>query len=265
MGPFTRGEVSGGSLEAPLSSSSKRVSLATLQWGQRGPRALLLHGITSSARGWWRVGAEMARAGYVVTAPDLRGHGDSPRGDDYLLSSYADDVLALGGEWDVVVGHSLGGAIALVAQTEDHMFARRLVLEDPALTLSNPDRAVADYTRVFKDPSAAAILAENPRWHPQDARIKAEALEATSPEVVRRTFLDNQAWDLVSPAMDLNSPTLLIAADPDQGALVTAETCEVIAAANPRVKFRVLTGAGHSVHRDSYDAFWRELHDFLSE
>jgi pimeloyl-ACP methyl ester carboxylesterase len=117
----------------------------------------------------------MARAGYRVTAPDLRGHGDSPPGEDYFLASYAADVLALAYEWDVVVGHSLGGAIAAIAQTKNREFAGRLVLEDPVLSLSDPNGFIAEYTKPFEDPSAAAILAQNPRWHPQDARIKAEA------------------------------------------------------------------------------------------
>jgi pimeloyl-ACP methyl ester carboxylesterase len=240
-------------------------SLTSLEWGQRGPRALLIHGLTSSARGWWRLGAEMARAGYRVTAPDLRGHGDSPRGEDYLLASYAADVLALGHEWDVVVGHSLGGAIATIAQTKNRKFAGRLVLEDPVLRLSDPNRFIAEYTKPFEDPSAAAILALNPGWHPQDARIKAEALEASSPEVVRRTTLDNQPWDLVPMAIELAAPTLVIAADPDRGAFVSPEMGDRIAAANPRVRFQVLAGTGHSMHRDSYEVFWQAVHSFLSE
>jgi pimeloyl-ACP methyl ester carboxylesterase len=244
---------------------SEPASLATLEWGQRGPRVLLIHGLTSSARGWWRLGAEMARAGYRVTAPDLRGHGDSPRGEDYLLASYAADVLALPHEWDVVVGHSLGGAIAAVAQTKNRKFAGRLVLEDPVLSLSDPNGFIAEYTKQFEDPSAAAILAQDPRWHPQDARIKAEALEGSSPEVVRRTALENQPWDLVPMAMELDSPTLLIAADTDQGAFVAPEMGDRIAAANPCVRFQVLAGAGHSMHRDSYEGFWRAVHSFLSE
>jgi pimeloyl-ACP methyl ester carboxylesterase len=225
---------------------------------------LLIHGITSSARGWWRVGAELARSGYKVTAPDLRGHGDSPRGNDYLLFSYATDVLALGGEWDIVVGHSLGGAIAVIAHTKDHTFAGRLVLEDPLFRLSDPNSFIAEYTKPFEDPSAAAVLAQYPRWHPQDARIKAEALEASSPEVVRRTALDNQPWDLVPMAMELDCPTLLMGADPDEGTLVAPEMGDRIAAANPRVTFRLLAGASHHMHRDSYQPFWQVLRSYLS-
>jgi pimeloyl-ACP methyl ester carboxylesterase len=232
--------------------------------GKSGPTVLLIHGLTSMARSWWRLGAELARAGYRVTAPDLRGHGESPRGEDYLLASYAADVLAVGREWEVVVGHSVGGAVAAIAQTKNRTFAGRLVLEDPVLRLSDPGSFIAEHTRPFKDPSAAAVLAQNPRWHPQDARIKEEALEASSPEVVRRTTLENQPWDLVPTALDLDSPTLLIAADPDEGGLVGADLGDRIAAANPYVTFRVLAGAGHSMHRDSYAGFWQAVHGYLS-
>ena len=242
----------------------EQLQLETLRWGERGPRVLLIHGLTSSARSWWRFGAEMARAGYRVNAPDLRGHGDSPRGDDYLLASYATDVLALDRGWDVVVGHSLGGAIAAIAQATDPSFADRLVLEDPLLRLSEPESFIAEYTKPFEDPSARAVLAEHPRWHPQDTRIKAEALAASSPEVVRRTALENQPWDVVPETMELDCPTLLIAADPSENALVTPEMGEGIAAANPHVTFQVLVGAGHSLHRDSYGAFWEVLHGYLS-
>ncbi len=241
----------------------EHLELATLEWGKEGPRALLIHDSTSLARSWWRLGAEMARVGYRVTAPDLRGHGDSPPGGDYLLGSYATDVLALGSEWDVVVGHSLGGAIAAIAQTTDRSFAARLVLEDPVLSLPDPESFIAEHTKPFEDPSAAAVLDQHPRWHPQDARIKAEALEASSPEVVRCTVLENKPWDLVPIVMDLDCPTLLIAADPDEGALVAPEMGDGIAAANPHVTFRVLAGAGHSMHRDSYEGFWQALHSYL--
>jgi pimeloyl-ACP methyl ester carboxylesterase len=59
-------------------------------------------------------------------------------------------------------------------------------------------------------------------------------------------------------------PMLVIAADPDEGGMVGADLGDRIAAANPCVTFRVLAGAGHSMHRDSYAGFWQAVHGYLS-
>ena len=82
-----------------------------------GPLLLLLHGITSTSDCWRDVMPKLAER-YTVIAPDLLGHGRSakPRG-DYSLGAYAAgvrDLLAvLGFERGTVVGHSLGGGVAL--------------------------------------------------------------------------------------------------------------------------------------------------------
>ena len=85
--------------------------------GGRGPALLLLHGITNSSETWERVAAPLAER-FTVIAPDLLGHGESatPRG-DYSLGAHAsgarDLLTALGTERVTVVGHSLGGGIAM--------------------------------------------------------------------------------------------------------------------------------------------------------
>ncbi len=82
-----------------------------------GPLLILVHGITSTAEAWRDVMPSLAER-YTVVAPDLLGHGRSakPRG-DYSLGAYAAgvrDLLAvLGFERGTVVGHSLGGGIAM--------------------------------------------------------------------------------------------------------------------------------------------------------
>jgi len=82
-----------------------------------GPLLVLLHGITSTSEAWREVMPQLAEE-HTVIAPDLLGHGRSakPRG-DYSLGAYAAgvrDLLAvLGFERGTVVGHSLGGGIAL--------------------------------------------------------------------------------------------------------------------------------------------------------
>src|SRR5436309_14507880 len=93
-----------------------------LSWGEEHtelPSALLLHGITSSALSWVRVGPALANR-YRVYALDMRGHGDSikPARGAYSLRHTADDAIAfieaLGLERPVLIGHSWGGATAIV-------------------------------------------------------------------------------------------------------------------------------------------------------
>ncbi|MFN8164368.1 MAG: alpha/beta fold hydrolase [Solirubrobacterales bacterium] len=82
-----------------------------------GPLLLLLHGITSTSDAWREVMPALAER-YTVVAPDMIGHGRSakPRG-DYSLGAYAAGVRdllgVLGFETGTVVGHSLGGGIAM--------------------------------------------------------------------------------------------------------------------------------------------------------
>ena len=82
-----------------------------------GPAIVLIHGITSSSVVWEEVGPRLARH-HTVLAPDLLGHGESakPRG-DYSMGAFAsgirDLVLSLGIGPVTVVGHSLGGGVAM--------------------------------------------------------------------------------------------------------------------------------------------------------
>src|SRR3954449_2809554 len=97
-----------------------------------GPVLLLIHGITGTSEQWNDVFPMLAEH-YTVVAPDLLGHGQSakPRG-DYSLGAYAvsirDLLIALGHNRATVVGHSLGGGIALQFAYEYPVFAERLVV-----------------------------------------------------------------------------------------------------------------------------------------
>ena len=99
-----------------------------------GPPIVLIHGITSSSRTWRTVTHGLAER-HTVVAPDLLGHGRSgkPRG-DYSLGAYASgvrDLLAvLGIGKATVVGHSLGGGIAMQFAYQFPDRVERLVLVD---------------------------------------------------------------------------------------------------------------------------------------
>jgi pimeloyl-ACP methyl ester carboxylesterase len=98
-----------------------------------GPAIVLIHGITSSSAVWVELMQDLVDAGHTVIAPDLFGHGASakPKG-DYSLGAYASgvrDLLGLlGFESATVVGHSLGGGIAMQLAYQFPEYCERMVL-----------------------------------------------------------------------------------------------------------------------------------------
>jgi len=240
-----------------------REQLAIEKWGSGPRRALLIHGLTSSGAGWWRLGTELAKLGYAVTAPDLRGHGSSPRGDDLSIDSYRRDVLALGTSWDLVVGHSLGGAIALACSEIDPHLAERLVLVDPAIDSVVTARFLETVPEPQKPSTAEQVAAEHPRWDLRDVVNKVQSMRQLLPDTRRRTMQDAAPWDYGKVMRELQVPTLLLAADGSLNALVAKEWGESIVAANPNVTFAVVEGAGHSMHRDDFAGMWGLIAVFL--
>jgi pimeloyl-ACP methyl ester carboxylesterase len=97
-----------------------------------GPPVVLIHGMLNSSRHWENVAARLA-ADYTVIAPDLLGHGDSatPRG-DYSLGAHAaairDLLSAIGVDRATIVGHSLGGGVAMQFFYQFPQRTERLVL-----------------------------------------------------------------------------------------------------------------------------------------
>jgi pimeloyl-ACP methyl ester carboxylesterase len=118
--------------EIPLQEAALHGHRVGFRIAGEGPLIVLLHGITSTSDVWLEAMGRLAER-YTVVAPDLLGHGRSakPRG-DYSLGAYASggrDLLGvLGFERGTVVGHSLGGGIALQFAYQFPEYCERLVL-----------------------------------------------------------------------------------------------------------------------------------------
>lgn len=97
-----------------------------------GPVLLLIHGMAGRLENWRAVIEPLARH-YTVLAPDLPGHGESaPGAGDYSLGALAaglrDLLIALGHDRATLVGHSLGGGIAMQFSYQFPETMERLVL-----------------------------------------------------------------------------------------------------------------------------------------
>jgi pimeloyl-ACP methyl ester carboxylesterase len=243
------------------------VTLPRLSWGSPDAprRALLVHGLGSNGALMWRYGVALAEAGWRADAVDLRGHGTAPRALDYRLAAYSADLVVTrpepaagdgSGAWDLVIGHSLGGAASVIATAEDSSWTRRLVLIDPAIALTDRDRDIVrdSQTRSFDDPSEAAVRAEHPHWHPQDVELKSLSARQASRWAVEQTSTQNPEWDVRDAALRVDVPTHVIASDPAVYSIFRGKPAEDVVARNPRFSISVVEGAGHSPHRDEPEA-----------
>src|SRR5246127_4735295 len=123
-----------------------------------GEPLVLIHGMVASSLTWDAVIAHLPST-YRVIAPDLLGHGDSdkPRG-DYSLGAFAvwlrDFLDALGISRATLIGHSLGGGIAMQFAHQHRDYCRRLVL----ISSGGLGNEVGRLLRMLSLPGAGLVL-----------------------------------------------------------------------------------------------------------
>lgn len=181
-------------------------SWPTLRWGRVGdPPVLLVHGVTSNAGIWWRVGPAIAAAGKQVIAVDMPGHGRT--GGPARSHRFPDTASELAGfiraaaldRSDLaVVGHSWGGMVTAHLPAAGLAPSTVILLDPPVLTLARL-RALTespterDYATL--DEAIAAVRLANPDWSERDVEAKARALTEFNPELVLAVLLKNGDWD----------------------------------------------------------------------
>lgn len=212
----------------------------------------------------WRLAEHLAATGHHVTAPDLRGSGRSPGAASYAVDDLAGDVRAIGRGWDIVVGHSWGGAVAATLLADDG-FARSGLLLDPVIHL--PEDAKADVRTALQAEVGGALTMEalrqaNPTWDEDDRRRLVAASATVTAEVVARAVADTTPWDLRPLARRWQVPVVVLAADPRLDAFVDESLARDLAE-NPMTTVRVVPGADHSVHRAAPDVVLAALDELV--
>ena len=225
-----------------------------------GRRALLLHGLGSDGATWWRLASQLAEDGWLVIAPDLRGHGRSPTATGFTLAHLAADAAAVGDGWDLVVGHSLGGAIAAELLASDIEVAAAVLVE-PVLRLAPEGREAlrAGLREQAGGVDADVIRRDHPTWDERDVWRKVLATRLFTPDVVDAVLEQNDPWDLTDRPSRWHARTHLLAADPASGeasldAALAHHLADRSIASGGRVTADVVEGAGHSIQRDRPDA-----------
>jgi pimeloyl-ACP methyl ester carboxylesterase len=272
-----------------------RAGLHVTRTAARGIRrgtVVAVHGIMESGPTLQAAANAWAAVGWEVLAPDLRGHGGSPRWDPddgmHLGDRLAEDLVAVlddvsvgsgagarAAEPLVLFGHSAGGGVAAAAAAQRPELVAGVLLEDPFWRLPvtpHQDRAVAE--QAYQDLVArqARSLAElevsggvaYPGWDPRELPAWARAQHDADPILVRHgDVIPTPPWpDLVrrltAGGMDVLVVTGGVA--PDVG--TTARHRRMLAGCGARLA--VVAGASHFVRRDAPEKFAAITAEFLA-
>lgn len=243
-----------------------------------GPAVVILHGLFGAAANFG-VLARRLREEYRVIALDARNHGASAHAAGMTYGTMAADVAetlaAMGVAGAAVVGHSMGGKIAMaLALSRPGLVARLLVADvapvrypphfrevaaamqaielHPGLTRAEVDRGLAE---AAPDPRVRLFLSTNlrlgsagsaPAW-----RIGLDEIAAALPDIAR--------WDEVGR---YDGPTLVLSGD--RSDYVLPEHRPLFMALFPHARFAALRDAGHWLHADQPEAFLATVRAFLA-
>lgn len=257
-----------------------------------GPVVLLIHGVGDNSTSWEPIHAKLARR-FTVIAPDLLGHGqsDKPRA-DYSVAAYANgmrDLLSvLGIDRVTVVGHSLGGGVAMQFAYQFPQMVDRLVL----VGTGGVTREVNIALRFAAMPAGGEALAllrlplVMPTLHtlgrllnavmgstgighdiPNALRILADLPEPTASAAFTRTLRSVVDWrGQVVTMLDRcylteSIPVQLLWGEMD--AVIPVSQAHMVHAAMPGSRLEIFAGAGHFPHHADPDRFLGVLEDFI--
>jgi pimeloyl-ACP methyl ester carboxylesterase len=260
------------------SEAAMIVPLATAEYGA-GPPLAILHGLFGSGRNWASM-AQRLGAHHRVIALDLRNHGASPWADAMDYREMADDVQATmqarGYERFALLGHSLGGKVAMTAALENSVAVERLIVVDIApvayatrhlghvramrqLDLASIKRradADAALAPTIADTAERAFLLQNliledggARW-----RLNLEAIEREMPHLA--------GFPPISVSRTYAGPSLFVAGG--RSDYLRPEHEPVIRRMFPNAEIANIDNAGHWLHAEQPTAFLAVLEAFLN-
>jgi pimeloyl-ACP methyl ester carboxylesterase len=251
---------------------------SAIAWGDPDARPLLLvHGVTSAAAIWWRVGPRLAATGRRVVAVDLPGHGRTGHWSGrYRWRETAEDLVAFvaGAGLDrsdlQVIAHSWGAAVAANLPAAGLCPATIVLLDPPALPVAIIAQMASDPTwRVYDDPveAVAAVAAANPTWDAGDVAAAADAMRQVDVDAAKAIVLENGDWDaglgaLADPAA-AGVPVWLVRGEPAAGGLTLDHAAAEFVRRYGEAHVITIPGAPHSPQRTHLEATVRAFEHAL--
>jgi pimeloyl-ACP methyl ester carboxylesterase len=284
-----------------IKEHSFNTGVVTLNYAEgpvSGPPLVLLHGGSARWQAFETIIPDLA-ADWHLYAPDFRGHGQSGRvASGYRLQDYADDTIAFlrqqVSEPACIVGHSLGGMVALLVAAQCPECVQAVVVGDSPLTAEtwlavlNDGRDSLIFWRdlaggAYSMEEIAEALKDAPLRvpdHDQPVRMRdvvgeddpvfkwlAQNLYQHDPDMLTMLIDEPEiaaaGYDMAVVLPSIRCPVLLLQADPQAGGLLTDAEIERALPLLAQPTHVRLEGVSHVLHNEQKKPVLRAITDFL--
>ena len=252
-----------------------------------GTPVILIHGLAASLHDWDDLIPELTKHGYSAYAPDLLGHGDSPRLDvrsyqmDWVFEHFTNWMKSLHlTEPAILIGHSLGGYVALEYARRVSAWTRGLVLVNPFYSASQLPllmrktygstniselllgKVPEKWFRFILDVSSAAVGHSVGALRSLPERIREQTLldyKRTAPGAYN---IPSAIPEITHLLPEINTPALVVWGDQDRTLAPTSFTRLV--SALPKARGEMIP-AGHVPHQSHAAEFNQIVMKFLRD
>ena len=249
------------------------------EYGQGIP-FIILHGLFGISDNWSTFG-KLLKDKYHVYIPDMRNHGRSPHSPVFDFPSMAEDIKEfieeLGLDDPILMGHSLGGKVAMLLALNNPGLLNKLIVVDvsPQAYTQNTEHLQLLNAMLSTDLSIAHSRSDVENQ--MKDKIKNQRLRQFILKNIYWKDNDKLDWRLNLPVVNANLP--LILGGIESVALFTKPTLfirgelsdyikendiEIIRKNFPEAIIKTLASAGHWAHADAPEEFYSTVTDFLN-
>jgi pimeloyl-ACP methyl ester carboxylesterase len=256
------------------------MKLFSRTYGQGKP-LIVLHGLLGMSDNWIMPAKELAK-NFTVILPDLRNHGNSPHSDGFDLQLMADDIVELINELGLssvyLMGHSMGGRVAISVALKHPELIEKLIVVDIAPRKYSGNKSIANMMEVmsrvdFQTLTTLSSIEEFLSKYIPDLRVRNHAMKN-----LKRRDSGGFEWKANLPAISRDIETLMTPVLDDvpyekptlflkggRSDFIAPDDGKIIFRYFPQAILHTLANADHWVHVDEPELFLEEVNNFLAD
>ncbi|PLX05179.1 MAG: alpha/beta hydrolase [Marinilabiliales bacterium] len=252
------------------------------RYGNEGDQpVIILHGLFGISDNWVSYARRLSQEGFEVFVPDQRNHGQSPKSDNFNYLALTDDLFDFIDDNEIedpiIIGHSMGGKVAMRFALENPLLVKKLVVVDITLKAYGPRKQHLKIIEAMKTINLKEISQRSEAEEQLAKFIPEKKIQLFILKNLHRLDKDEFEWrlnfegiekslktmfDAINTSVKFNKPTLFIKGGASDYILL--EDFEQIKYNFPNAEIVTIENASHWVHVEAAEKFYQLTSGFAT-